>query len=130
VVQRLTSWLPSRPILPSKEASVGQLYQSAVTPSNGYAIVTVRGDLDTQTAERLWQYLSYLMLQGRHHIVLDLAGMVLIDSAGVDVITRAMTRAHRDGGDLLLQSARPTVAEVLELAGLSQARRTDTSAAR
>jgi anti-anti-sigma factor len=103
---------------------MGQLRQSAVTPSNGYAIVTVRGDLDAQTAERLWQYLSYLMLQGRHHIVLDLAGMVLIDSAGVDVLHRAATRAHQDGGDLVLQSARPVLAEVLDLAGLSQAQRT------
>jgi anti-anti-sigma factor len=108
---------------------MGQLYQSAFTPSGDYAIVTVRGDLDEQTASRLWQYLSYLILQGRHHIVLDLAGMILIDSAGVDVLVRASTQAHRGGGDLVLRSARPTVAEVLELAGLSQARQTDTSAA-
>jgi anti-anti-sigma factor len=106
---------------------MGRLVQSAVTSSSGYAIVTVRGDLDAQSAARLWQYLSYLMLQGRHHIVLDLAGMVLIDSAGVDVLHKASTRAHRDGGDLVLQSARPTVAEVLELAGLTQARQTDAS---
>jgi anti-anti-sigma factor len=98
---------------------VGQLHQSAYTPSSDYAIVTVRGDLDAHTAGRLWQYLSYLMLQGRHHIVLDLAGMILIDSAGVDVIRRASALAHRDGGDLVLQSPRPTVAEVLESAGLS-----------
>jgi len=108
---------------------MGQLYQSAFTPSDDYAIVTVRGDLDERTASRLWQYLSYLILHGRHHIVLDLAGMVLIDSAGVDVIVRAATQAHRGGGDLVLKSARPTVAEVLELAGLSQAQRTGTSTA-
>ena len=104
---------------------MGQFVQSAVTPPNGYAIVTVRGDLDARSAARLWQYLSYLMLQGRHHIVLDLAGMVLIDSAGVDVLHVASTKAHRDGGDLVLRSARPTVADVLEQAGLSQAQRTD-----
>ena len=108
---------------------MGQLRQSAFTPSNDYAIVTVRGDLDEQTASRLWQYLSYLILQGRHHIVLDLAGMVLIDSAGVDVLLRAANQAHRGGGDLVLQSARPTVAEVLELAGLTQAQQSDSSTA-
>jgi anti-sigma B factor antagonist len=108
-----------------KEAFMGQFVPGAVTPSDGYAIVTVRGDLDARSALRLWQYLSYLLLQGRHHIVLDLAGMVLIDSAGVDVLQAASTRARRDGGDLVLRSARPTVADVLELAGLSQAPRTD-----
>jgi anti-anti-sigma factor len=109
---------------------MGQLRQSASTPPNDYAIVTVRGDLDAQTAARLWRYLSDLMLQGRHHIVLDLAGMVLIDSAGVDVLLRASTRAHRDGGDLVLQSVRPTVAEVLDLAGLRQAQRDGLSTTR
>jgi hypothetical protein len=28
-------------------------------PSDGHAIVTVRGDLDTDTALQLWPYLSY-----------------------------------------------------------------------
>jgi len=35
------------------------LLQSATTPSDGDAIVTVRGDIDTTTAGQLWQYLSY-----------------------------------------------------------------------
>jgi hypothetical protein len=56
--------------------------QSATTPTDSSAIVTVRGDLDTDTAEQLWQYLGYLIGQGHHHIVLDLHGMILIDSAG------------------------------------------------
>src|SRR4029453_13989128 len=111
-------------------ASMGRLVQSAVTSSSGYAIVTVRGDLDAQSAARLWQYLSYLMLQGRPHIVLDLAGMVLIDSRGVDGLLQASPGAPRAGGGLVLQSARPTVAEVLELAGLTQAQATDASRTR
>jgi STAS domain len=58
------------------------LLQSATTPSDGQAVVTVRGDIDSDTAAQLWQYLSYLLGQGHHHIALDLRGMVLIDSAG------------------------------------------------
>ena len=73
------------------------LLQSATTPTDGSAIVTVRGDLDTDTAAQLWQYLSYLIGQGHHHIVLDLRGMILIDSAGVDVITRASAWTRRKG---------------------------------
>jgi hypothetical protein len=37
------------------------LLQSATTPSDGHAVVTVRGDLDTDTAAQLWQYLDYLI---------------------------------------------------------------------
>jgi len=71
------------------------LLQSATTPTDGSAIVTVRGDIDTDTAAQLWQYLGYLIGQGHHHIVLDLRGMILIDSAGVDVLTRASAWTRR-----------------------------------
>ena len=50
---------------------------------------------DSDTAAQLWQYLGYLIGQGHHHIVLDLRGMILIDSAGVDVLTRASAWTRR-----------------------------------
>jgi anti-anti-sigma factor len=99
------------------------LLQSATTPSDGHAIVTVRGDLDTDTAAQLWQYLGYLIGQGHHHIVLDLRGMILIDSVGVDVLARVSAWIRRKGGDLVLRSASPDLAEQLELARRSEAHR-------
>jgi anti-sigma B factor antagonist len=80
------------------------LLQSATTPTDGNAIVTVRGDIDCETAGQLWQYLSYLVGQGHHHIVLDLGGMVLIDSAGVEVLARVSAWTRRKGGELVLRS--------------------------
>jgi len=99
------------------------LLQSATTPSDGPAIVTVRGDIDAATAPQLWQFLGYLILQGHHHIVLDLRGMILIDSAGVDVLTRASAWTRRKGGDLVLWSASPVLVEQLELARRAEAHR-------
>ncbi len=60
----------------------------------------MRGDLDSDTAAQLWQCLGYLIGQGHHHIVLDLRGIILIDSVGVDVIARASTWTRRRGGEL------------------------------
>jgi anti-anti-sigma factor len=105
------------------------LLQSATTPSEGDAVVTVRGDIDTQTAGQLWQYLSYLVSQGHHHIVLDLRGMILIDSAGVEVLARVSAWTRRKGGDLVLRAASPALVERLELACLTDARRRHPSAA-
>jgi len=34
------------------------LLQSATTPTDGSAIVTVHGDIDADTATQLWQYLA------------------------------------------------------------------------
>jgi anti-anti-sigma factor len=99
------------------------LSQSATTASDGHAIVTLCGDLDTDTAAQLWQYLSYLISQGHHHIVLDLRGMILIDSAGVDVLARVSAWTRDNGGDLVLRSASPDLAEQLELARRAEVHR-------
>jgi anti-sigma B factor antagonist len=99
------------------------LLQSATTPPDGPAVVIVRGDLDATTASQLWQYLGYLILQGHHHIVLDLRGMVLIDSAGVEVLARVSAWTQRKGGDLLLRSASAAVTEQFELARRTEAYR-------
>ena len=104
------------------------LLQSATTPSDGPVVVTMRGDLDSHTAAQLWHYLASLIGQGHHHIVLDMRGMILIDSAGVDVITRASAWTRRKGGDLVLRSASPDLIEQLELARLAEARRRHPSA--
>jgi anti-anti-sigma factor len=104
------------------------LLQSATTLTDGDAIVTVRGDIDTQTAGQLWRYLSYLVGQGHHHIVLDLRGMVLIDSAGVEILARVSAWTRRKGGDLVLRSVSPALAEQLELARRTEAYRGHPSA--
>lgn len=105
------------------------LLQSATTPSDGDAIVTVRGDIDTQTAGQLWQYLSYLIGQGHYHIVLDLRGMILIDSAGVEILARVSEWTRRKGGELVLRSASPALAEQLQLARQADVDRRQHSAA-
>jgi anti-sigma B factor antagonist len=92
-------------------------------------VVTVRGDIDAETAGQLWQYLSHLIGQGHHHLVLDLRGMVLIDSAGVEILARVSAWTRRKGGDLVLRSVSPALAEQLELARRAEAHRHHPSAA-
>ena len=105
------------------------LLQSATTPTVGSAIVTVRGDIDAETATQLWQYLGYLIGQGHHHIVLDLSGMILIDSAGVEILARVSAWTRRKGGELVLRSVSAALAEQLELASQAEAHRHHPSAA-
>ena len=104
------------------------LLQSATTASGGDAVVTVRGDLDAETAGQLWDYLSFLVGQGHRHIVLDLRGLILIDSAGVEVLARVSAVTRREGGELVLRSVSPTLAEQLELAHRAEAHRHHPSA--
>jgi anti-sigma B factor antagonist len=104
------------------------LLQSATTPTDGDAVVTLRGDIDAETAPQLWQYLSYLVGQGHHHIILDLRGMILIDSAGVEILARVSTWTRLKGGELVLRSASPDLTEQLELARRADAHRRHPSA--
>ncbi|HEV2927781.1 MAG TPA: STAS domain-containing protein, partial [Propionibacteriaceae bacterium] len=101
----------------------------SATTSDRDAIVTVRGDIDAETAGQLGQYLSYLVGQGHHRIVLDLHGMILIDSAGVEILARVSAWTRRKGGDLVLRSVSPALAEQLELARRAEAHRHHPSAA-
>jgi anti-anti-sigma factor len=83
---------------PGKEAVLAPGLESATTASDGHAVVTVRGDIAADTATELWQHLSYLVSQGHQHIVLDVGGMVLIDSAGVEVLARVAEWTPRQRG--------------------------------
>jgi anti-sigma B factor antagonist len=104
------------------------LLQSATTSSGGDAVVTMRGDIDAETAAQLWEYLRILLSQGHHHIVLDLRGLVLIDSAGVEVLARVSAVTRREGGELVLRSVSPALAEQLEPAHRAEAHRHHPSA--
>ena len=102
---------------------MAQGLESATIPSDGHAVVTVRGDIAADTAIELWQYLSYLVSQGHQHLVLDLGGVILIDSAGVEVLARVAEWTGGNGGDLELRSASPALVEQLELARRAEAHR-------
>jgi anti-sigma B factor antagonist len=70
-----------------------------------------------------------LVGQGHHHIVLDLRGMILIDSAGVEVLARVSEWTRGRGGELVLRSVSPALAEQLELAQRAEAHRHHPSVA-
>jgi anti-sigma B factor antagonist len=106
-----------------KEAAMAPGLESATTPLDGHAVVTVRGDIAADAAIELWRHLSYLVSQGHQHLVLDLRGVVLIDSAGVEVLARVAAWARGNGGELVLRSASPALVEQLELARRAEAHR-------
>jgi anti-anti-sigma regulatory factor len=54
--------------------------------------------------------------------------VVLLDSAGVDVIVRAAAWTRQQDGSFVVRSASPAAAELLDLAGVTQAGTTDPSA--
>jgi anti-anti-sigma factor len=69
-------------------------------------------------AEAFEQQLQRLIRDGYRNLVIDLAGVAAIDSAGIRALVRAHTSTRRVDGTLRLAAARRTVSDVLELSHL------------
>ena len=85
----------------------------------GHRVVTVRGELDLATADRLWAELEPL-LTPQTVIVLDGTEITFLDSSGLRVLLQAGNRAGAGGAAFRLVAPQPAVQRVLELAGTGE----------
>ncbi|QMU69317.1 STAS domain-containing protein [Streptacidiphilus sp. P02-A3a] len=83
------------------------------------AVVSLAGELDADTVAVLQHQLATLVLQGRKHLVLDLALVPFMDSAGLNSVLRARAETLRYGGSLALAAPGPAVRRLLDLTGVS-----------
>lgn len=81
-------------------------------------VITVEGRVDSSTAARLGEALESSFASGTRNIVIDLAGVDYMSSAGLRELVAALKRAKSSGGDVRLSAPSERVAEVLEIAGL------------
>lgn len=84
-------------------------------------VVRVKGQLDRTTADQLDLALRDVTAkQGKRRLVVDLAGVPDMSSAGLRVLIGVVKalRGSREGGDLRLSAPGKRVVDVLELAGL------------
>lgn len=68
----------------------------------GVTILKVNGALDKTTGGLLKNVLADLALEGRHEIVIDMAGVPRVNVNGVGTLLHALRRARRRGGDIRL----------------------------
>jgi len=84
---------------------------------DGLRVLTVRGEVDINTAPLLRAALTRHSARGA--LVLDVTGAVLIDAAGLRVLTAAQRQAAELGKPpITLRGVRPLLAKTLHLAGL------------
>lgn len=87
----------------------------------GAILLTVNGIIDAKTFDRLETALQEVLDRGGGRIVVELADVSYISSAGIGVLMNAMSEAHRRHGELVLLNLSPQVAEIfdaLHLTGL------------
>ncbi len=81
----------------------------------GLSILRVDGVVDTMTASELEKVMSSLLSQKRYRIVVDLAGVDYISSAGWGIFVSNIREVRANRGDIKLARMMPSVYEVFEL---------------
>ncbi|MBA9050409.1 anti-anti-sigma factor [Streptomyces phaeogriseichromatogenes] len=106
---------PERGELVSEPEGLG--VEVAVISSDA-AVITVCGELDTDTGLALQHQLAGQVVHGRRHLVLDLANVPFMDSSGLRVIVRTVNEMRNIDGSMSLAAPTQVVRRVLDLTGV------------
>jgi anti-sigma B factor antagonist len=105
---------PTDILLPALESAL-KISVSSSGPTKEISVVRVDGVVDTMTAGELDRVISSLVARGRHRLVVDLAGVEYISSAGWGVFVSYLREIREHAGDLKLARMTPDVREIYEL---------------
>jgi len=83
-------------------------------------ILCIKGHVDAHTAPRLEEAIGALLAEGAFQVVLDLADLTYISSAGLGVLTGTLGTFREGGGDLKLARAPEKVFRILDLLGFTR----------
>jgi anti-sigma B factor antagonist len=87
---------------------------------NGVALFVLQGRIDTQGAMELDKTLQAAVTKGKYKMVLDMAGVNYISSAGLRTLADVLTRSREQNGDLKLVALTSTVLRVLRIIGFDK----------
>jgi anti-anti-sigma factor len=82
-------------------------------------IVKVPGRLDAVTSPQLEQDLNVRIEQGDEHVIMDLADLDYISSAGLRIVLSTAKKLQSKGGSFVLCNLRKMVVDVFNLSGFS-----------
>lgn len=88
-------------------------------PTRGVTRVVPRGELDLASAPELEGWLDDLRRE-RAEVVVELAALTFVDTAGVAVLVRAQAHAQRSRTRLRFEPGGREVMRVLELTGVTK----------
>jgi anti-sigma B factor antagonist len=94
--------------------------QVAVRRSAGHTVVAASGSIYFDTHDTLRETLLTLAADNEPRIVLDLSGVDLCDSSGLNLMAQTHMMATRHGGWLRLAGVRPIVRQVLDATHLTR----------
>ena len=89
----------------------------SIVEEGDIAVVTLQGDIDLEHSSRMRQNLLDTLADARA-VIVDLAGVTMIDSSGVASLLEGFQEARKKGKDFILAAPGDPVMRVLTLARL------------
>jgi anti-sigma B factor antagonist len=90
----------------------------SVNSFGGHAVVALYGNLDLADVPGLASHLITAVAACGPSIIVDLAGLELIDSCGLGVLVRVLKWTRESGGDMALAAPQQQIRKVLSATGL------------
>jgi anti-sigma B factor antagonist len=87
---------------------------------NDITVFALEGRIDTEGAIDMEVTLQAAVSDGRHKMVLDMAEVRYISSAGLRTLADVLTRNQESGGDLKLVGLSPKVMRVFQIIGFDK----------
>jgi anti-sigma B factor antagonist len=88
---------------------------------DGWAVLTVSGEIDIATAPSLRERLHGLLADDKHQLVVDLDDVGFLDSTALGVLVGVLKRARSEGGEVRIVCTQPRVRKVFEITRLDSA---------
>ena len=85
----------------------------------GVTVVTIRGSVDSLSADKVTAGLSAPIVQGHILMVADFAEVTYTSSAGLRSLLTTVKDCRRAGGDFRIAALQPQVERVLMIAGFT-----------
>ena len=91
---------------------------TAIKTDNRTAQLTISGKLDSETSAEFDQHIRQSIAGGASIIILDMASLEMITSAGVGVIMKTQTTLAKRAGELMMLNMQPQIKKVFEIVRL------------
>lgn len=79
--------------------------------------ITVSGEVDVESAPTLGRALHDVLSTEWAGAVLDLKGLVFLDSTGLSLLLQLSQQMHQNGAELTLRNVPPTIERLLDVTG-------------
>ncbi|GAC1320520.1 MAG: STAS domain-containing protein [Thermoleophilaceae bacterium] len=96
------------------------MFDLTIEEAAGTVTLSLTGELDISTGERLQTDLSRIEMDSPSTIIVDLQGLEFMDSTGLRILIAADTRARSAGRRLVLVRGRDTVQRVFQATRLDE----------